>query len=233
MQQADRRTSADTGPRRGTFVSFEGANGAGKTTQAALLRSALSRAGYDTVAIREPGGTGVGERIRSILLDPALAGTDPVCELLLYEAARAQLVREVVAPALERGAVVISDRFADSTVAYQGFGRGIPVATVEALNRVACRATAPDRTVVLDIDPDYSWRRATSGVAADRIELEGAEFQRRVRDGFLESARKDPGRVRVVDASGDVGEVWARVRAELGDLFDLPETVPCTEVLHG
>ncbi len=233
MQPADRHTSDVAVPARGTFVTFEGADGAGKTTQTALLRSALSRAGYDALTIREPGGTEVGERIRAILLDPGLEGTDPVSELLMYEAARAQLVRQVVEPALERGQVVISDRFTDSTVAYQGFGRGIPVATVESLNRIACRGTVPDRTIVLDIDPDYSWRRATNGVEADRIELEGAEFQRRVRDGFLDSARKDPARVRVVDASGDVGEVWARVRAELGDLFDLPEALPCTEVAHG
>lgn len=222
-------TSANQNRPVGAFVTFEGVDGAGKTTQCALLCAALDNCGREVVRLREPGGTAVGERVRALVLDPQLQGSvDPMSELLLYEAARAQLVREVVLPALERGAVVVSDRFFDSTVAYQGFGRGLGYEAVARANELACGGVAPDRTVLLDLEPGCAWERATRGVS-DRIELEGPAFQDRVRAGFLEAARRDPGRVRTVDARGSVAQVWARVRACLADLFDDLPVGPVTD----
>lgn len=218
-------TSTSVNLRRpvGAFVTFEGVDGVGKTTQCGLLCAALENCGREVVRLREPGGTAVGERVRALVLDPCLqGGVDPMCELLLYEAARAQLVREVVLPALERGAVVVSDRFFDSTLAYQGFGRGLGYETVARANELACGGVAPDRTVLLDLEPGRAWERATRG-ASDRIELEGPAFQDRVRAGFLEAAEREPGRVRAVDARGTVAQVWTRVCSCLADLFgDLP-----------
>lgn len=208
--------------RRGAFVTFEGVDGVGKTTQCTLLCRSLEQAGFEVVRLREPGGTAVGERVRSLVLDPRLQNVDPLCELLLYEAARAQLVAEVVRPALARGAVVVSDRFFDSTVAYQGFGRELGYETVARANQTACAGVTPDRTVLLDLDPSRAWDRATAA-GQDRMELEGPRFQERVRTGFLEVARREPDRVRTVDAGGDVYQVWGRVRACLADLFgELP-----------
>ena len=212
--------------RRGVFVTFEGVDGAGKTTQCSLLCDALRSAGYEVVRLREPGGTPLGERVRSLLLDPQSQAMDPTCELFLFEAARAQLVAQVVRPALDRGAVVVSDRFFDSTYAYQGFARGLGGDTVRAVNAVACGGLAPDRTLLLDLEPGEAFGRAVCE-GADRMEREGAAFQGSVRAGFLEVARAEPERVRVVDARGGVSEVWGRVRRELADLFDLPAACPC------
>lgn len=210
---------------KGVFVTFEGVDGAGKSTQCALVCAALEQAGREVVRLREPGGTRVGERVRSLLLDPSVT-VDPVCELLLYESARAQLVNEVIRPSLARGAAVVSDRFFDSTVAYQGYARELGIEMVETANRLACGTLEPDRTLVLDLDPADALCRATADHPADRIELEGASFQRQVRAGFAELAARNPQRVRVVDALGDVDTVWKRVRAALADLLDLPEAMP-------
>lgn len=212
------------GNRRGTFVTLEGIDGVGKTTQCDMLCRALDGIGFEVVRLREPGGTPVGERIREMLLDPGL----DICassELLLYEAARAQLVSDVVVPALARGAFVVSDRFYDSTTAYQGFGRQLGQISVEGANRLACGGLEPDRTVVLDMDVREAFARATRG-GADRIEREGEAFQARVRAGFAEVAKQCPARVRMIDASGSVADVWMRVRAALDDIVALPATVP-------
>lgn len=204
---------------RGVFVTFEGVDGVGKTTQCSLLCTELERRGREVVRLREPGGTRCGERIRSLLLDADLAGMDPRCELLLYEAARAQLVSEVVRPALARGAVVVSDRFFDSTTAYQGFGRELGLEAIGFANDLACGGTVPDRTVLLDMDGGDAWKRAVTE-GADRLELEGPAFQARVRAGFLDAAGREPDRIRVVDARGSREQVWHRVRRALGDLLD-------------
>ncbi len=226
--QAASHTATPQTNHRGVFVTLEGVDGVGKTTQASLLKLALSEAGREVVALREPGGTMVGEQVRSLLLDPSTGAVDPVCELLLYEAARAQLVSEVIRPALERGAVVVSDRFFDSTSAYQGMGRGLGLETVEVANGLACGSLAPDRTLILEMDAHEAYLRATQQ-GADRMELEGADFEERVRRGFDEVARIHPDRIRKIDALGTVDEVWQRIRLALSDLLELPEQPPCIE----
>lgn len=192
---------------RGTFITLEGGEGVGKSTQLRLLAGWLQLAGVEVACLREPGGTPVGDRIRTLLLDPAHAGMDPRAELLLYEASRAELVGSVIAPALERGAFVICDRFTDSSTAYQSYGRELPLDEVLEMNRLATGGLEPDLTLILDLDPIEGVRRATATDGADRLEAEGAEFHRRVRAGFLTIAALDPGRCRVVDACGMPEEV--------------------------
>ncbi|MCH4054351.1 MAG: dTMP kinase [Atopobiaceae bacterium] len=206
------------GAARGILLTLEGADGMGKTTQAALLASDLVAAGADVVRLREPGGTELSERIRSVLLDPANAGMADECELLLYEAARAQLVRERIEPALASGMVVLCDRFYDSTFAYQACGRDIDERLVREANAIGSCGIVPDRTVVLDMDPARSLSRATAQ-GADRLEAEGLGFQARVREGFLRLAAEEPERVRVVDADGSVEEVHARLLAAVADVL--------------
>ncbi len=221
-------TTGMAGDAAGLFITFEGVDGAGKSTQCDLVCRALRAGGRTVVKLREPGGTRLGERIRDLLLDPAAlddgATMSPVAEMLLYEAARAQLVSQVVLPALTRGDVVVSDRFGDSTVAYQGFARHLGADVARALNGVACGGVVPTRTLMLDMDPDAALRRAgaSQGGAPDRLEAEGAGFQREVRAGMLDCAAREPGRVHVIDASGTVDDVYERVRRDLSDIVVLP-----------
>jgi len=205
------------------FVTFEGGEGCGKSTQLALVARRLELAGVPVRTLREPGGTAVGEAIRAILLDPQHSGLDDTAEILLYEAARAQLIAEVIEPALQAGEVVLCDRFYDSTTAYQGYARGIPLADVEALNRAATGGLTPDRTILLDIDPAVGLSRATSH-GADRLEAEDLAFHSRVRVGFLAIAAAEPERVRLVDASGEVDEVAEKVAAQLLDVLGAGES---------
>lgn len=204
----------------GVFLTFEGGEGSGKSTQIRLLARDLEAAGFSVRLLREPGGTQVGEAVRAILLDPHHADFEPRAELLLYEAARAQLVAEVIEPALAAGEVVLCDRFYDSTTAYQGFGRGLPESDIAALNDVATGGLRPHRTLVLDIAPELGLSRATVH-ATDRLEAEEIGFHERVRRGFLQIARDEPQRVRVIDASGSVDEVADAVRAALRDIPEL------------
>lgn len=196
---------------RGVLVTLEGVDGCGKSTQAELLARSLERAGREVVRLREPGGTPLGEKIRSLLLDPANTDMSDECELLLYEASRAQLVRTVVEPALARGAVVLCDRFFDSTYAYQYGGRGLDESLVRRCNVLGSCGLMPDLTLLFDLDPRFAHERATRG-CADRMEAEGLDFQRRVREAFLRAAALEPGRFVVVDASGTPEEVAARVQ---------------------
>jgi dTMP kinase len=212
---------------RGIFITFEGGEGCGKSTQLKILAHRLEAAGVPVRDLREPGGTAAGEAVRAILLDPDHTGLDDTAEILLYEAARAQLVAEVIEPALEAGEVVLCDRFYDSTTAYQGHARGIPLADVEALNRAATRGLEPDRTIVLDIDPALGITRATRQ-GADRLESEDLAFHERVRAGFLAIARTEPERVVVVDASGDVEDVAALVATALSGIPQLAEVLDGT-----
>lgn len=204
--------------RTGTFITLEGIDGCGKSTQAALLAEKIEAAGREVVRLREPGGTRISEKVREILLDPENAEMADECELLLYEASRAQLVRQVVVPALERGAVVLCDRFYDSTFAYQAGGRSLDDALVERCNELGCCGVHPDRTVVLDLDVERALARATAD-GTDRLEAEGVAFQQRVRDAYLRLAEAEPARVRLVDADGGVDEVAERIFSALADLI--------------
>ncbi len=186
------------------FISLEGVDGSGKSTQAKLLVEAL---GPETVAIREPGGTSAAERIRDLLADPAL-DIDPFAELLLFSAARADLVTRVIRPALEAGKVVVADRFADSSVAYQGGARGLGTSHVLSLTDTVIDGLWPDLTLLLKVDPETGLGRAQSD---DRFEAEGLELQRAVAEAYEEIAIIASDRVVAIDASGTVEEVHARV----------------------
>lgn len=206
------------GKKQGVFVSFEGTDGVGKSTQVALLAKRLRAAGVEVVCLREPGGTALSEKIRQILLNPANDAMSPECELLLFEASRAQLVREVIEPALAQGKVVLCDRFFDSTFAYQAGGRGLDAAMVRAANRLGCCGLAPNRTLVFNLEPAEALARATQQ-GADRLEAEGVRFQERVHEAYLALAREEPDRVRLLDAAGSQAQVAARVERVLADLI--------------
>lgn len=194
------------------FVSFEGIDGCGKSTQAALLVERLRAAGHEVVATREPGGTPLGEGVRGLLLD-GVAMTS-WAEAALFAAARAQLVEEVVVPARARGAWVVCDRFLDSSLAYQGGARGLGIDRVLELNRLAIGDVVPDRTVLVAVPADVALARR-AGARADRIEREGLAFAERVAAAYEELASRFPGRMRVVDGIGSPDEVAARVEAAL------------------
>ena len=204
---------------RGRFISFEGLDGSGKTTQIRLLAERLRAQGRDVVIAVEPGGTRVGEQIRAILLDVNNHELAPEAELLLYFASRAQNVAEVIRPALARGALVLADRFTDSTIAYQGYGRGLGEATVRQLHRIACGDLFPDRTLLLDLDPEVGLARARGRGALNRMDEQAREFYRKVREAYRELARAEPRRFRLIDASEDVEQVAQAVRNALEDIL--------------
>jgi len=204
---------------RGYFITFEGGEGAGKTTQIRRLAEHLGSLGRTVVLTREPGGTPVAEAARAVLLDPALEPLG-LSELFLLEAARHDHVERVVRPALDRGEVILCDRYADSSTVYQGMVRGIGVERVEELNDLATGGLDPDLTVVLDLDPEAGIERARSRNAEgdgseSRLDDEPAEFHRSVREGFLRLADRYPHRVRVIDASGGPDTVFSRLLAVL------------------
>lgn len=194
----------------GMFISFEGGEGAGKSTQIRMMQRAIEATGRDVVVTREPGGTAIGERVRQILLDPESHEMSDRAEALLYAAARAQHVDEVIAPALEKGAVVLCDRFVDSSVVYQGIGRGLGDTQIAELNRWGTAEIMPDLVVVLDIDAVEGLRRA--GTAPDRLESAGADFHRGVNAAFVRLAGQDVERYVVIDARDDVDRVHASIR---------------------
>jgi dTMP kinase len=198
-------------PEAERFISLEGIEGSGKSTQARLLKEFLVDRGIDTVQTVEPGGTGIGEQIRNILLEPG-NHMDSMTELLLYFASRAQHVKEVIVPALEAGKVVITDRFSDSTVAYQGYARGLDMNVIESLDRIVTGECRPSLTILLDLDVEDGIRRNRRAGKKDRFELEEVEFHRRVREGFLKIAEQDIKRVTMVDASGTPEDVHEKIR---------------------
>jgi len=218
---------------RGTFITLEGIDGTGKSTQFRRLVSYLRRSGYRVRATREPGGTEVGEQIRRVLLRTSghgghrsrLATPGPLAELTLMYAARAQHLEEVVRPALERGELVVSDRFNDASFAYQGRGRGLGTEKVKTLDRMICGRTQPELTLLFDLDPGAALQRARGRDAHRnarhvRFEAEGIGFQERVRDGYLAIARRAPGRVRVINADRSPDEVAREVREVVEAFLD-------------
>ena len=201
---------------RGRFITFEGGEGCGKSTQIKRLQEALEREGLEVVLTREPGGTWLSEQIRHLIKDQM---TDAPCdrsELLLFLAARAQLVRNVIRPALAAGMWVLSDRFSDSTLAYQGYGRGLPLDDLRRMNGFACEDLKPDLTLLLDVSPEVSRvrmraRETSTQTTADRIERAGEDFHARLRAGFAALAKADPDRIVTIDANGTPDEVWESV----------------------
>ena len=208
---------------KGRFITFEGGEGCGKSTQVRRLKEALEAEGHEVLLTREPGGTRLSELIRGLLKDER---EDPPCdraELLLFLAARAQLVRSVIRPALDAGTWVVSDRFSDSTFAYQGYGRGLPLDVLRLANDFACEGLRPDLTVLLDVDAETSrarlrTREAATNTTADRIEQAGDAFHARLRQGFLEMAAQEPNRIVTIEASGTPDEVWEKVWKSLTPL---------------
>lgn len=205
----------------GFFITFEGVEGCGKTTQIRKLAEHLTTAGYRVKLTREPGGCPIADKIRSILLDAENHGMQPLTELLLYAAARAQHVAEVIVPALESGAVVLCDRFTDATVAYQHNGRDIERGTIDALNVLACQSQRPDLTVLIDCDAALGLSRAKSRIASssgpreERFELEQLSFHQRVRDGYLQLAAAEPERFLTVSAAGTIDEIFGRIAQQV------------------
>ncbi|HYV86612.1 MAG TPA: dTMP kinase [Patescibacteria group bacterium] len=199
------------------FITFEGIEGSGKTTQIQLLSAHLEERGVDHVLTREPGGTVIGDQVRRLVLDPAVPMV-PACELLLYAAARAQHLDQVIRPALAEDRLVLCDRFADATIAYQGYGRGLPIDLIETLHALEALALVPDLTLLFDLDPSAALPRArrrdiSKSVDETRFESLGLEFHERVRAGYLDLARLNPGRFVAIDARGSAEEVQTRVQA--------------------
>jgi len=201
----------------GFFITLEGIEGCGKSTQSVLLTEHLDALGYSVTKTREPGGTDIGRRVRAILLDPDSRGITGLTELLLYSADRSQHIAEVIEPALASGGVVVCDRYTDATAAYQGYGRGQSLDVIKALEETAARGLAPDLTILMDLPVETGLSRAISrndqsGAHKEaRFEQEAVEFHERVRKGYLDIACREPDRVKVIDASGTVGDVWAAV----------------------
>lgn len=206
---------------KGKFISFEGIEGTGKSTQAKLLQQSLLGLGYEVILTEEPGGTLISLRIREILLSVDHKNMKPLTELLLYNAARAQHIEEVILPALNRGAVVITDRFTDSTFAYQGYGRGIDQDLLKSIDRIATNGLRPDMTMLLDLDVETGLKRNRRINKTDRLELEDVEFHKRVRKGYHELAAKEPERIKVLDASGGIGELNIVIAKIISDFIGI------------
>lgn len=201
---------------RGLFITFEGTDGTGKSTQIEFAREYFESRGFNVLMSREPGGTSISEKLRDILLDKANGEMSPVTEMMIYAASRAQLVSELIIPAVNDGTVVICDRFVDSSVAYQAFGRGLGDMVAE-VNSYATTGLAPDITFFMDIDPEVGRSRIAGG-ELDRLEQEKSDFFRRVYDGYKSIAASDPGRVKTIDASGTIEEVRAAIEVHLDEI---------------
>jgi len=211
---------------RGRFITFEGIEGSGKSSQIALLTDYL-RSKHRAVSLtREPGGTPIGDQIRKILLDPANKALDPAAELLLYAASRAQHLKEVIGPALESGAIVLCDRFSDATIAYQGYGRRLDRDMIRSLDRMVTAGMRPDLTIVLDVDAAVGLARARGrnnlqGLEAEaRFENETLAFHERVRQGYLALAKEEPTRIRIVDAALTPDRVQEKIREIVNRVLD-------------
>jgi dTMP kinase len=207
---------------RGIFITIEGVEGSGKTTQARLLVDYLRGMDTPVTETREPGGTPIGEMIRRILLSPSNKGISAETELLLYLACRADHVERLIRPALERGEVVMSDRYTDATVAYQGFGRGLDIDRIRRLNEVATDGVFPELTVLLDLDAETGLARVAGRSeegATDRLESEELEFHKRVRAGYLHVASSEPDRVKTVRADGEIAVIQQNIRSIISEFL--------------
>jgi len=202
------------------FITFEGPEGSGKTTQMELLRDYLEEKGYSVLATREPGGTNIGDQIRAILLDPHNTEMVPASEALLFSAARAQIVHQVIRPHLEQGGIVLCDRYADSTLAYQGYGHGLDLEMLHTITALATGGLKPDLTIYLDIDVEEGLRRKLTAHRAgktewNRLDRQEAAFHRRVREGYLKMAAGEPDRWLVIDATQPLEAIQALIRARV------------------
>lgn len=209
-----RRRLKDIGElmRKGFFITVEGTDGSGKSTQFKLIKEYLESRSYEVVCLREPGGTYIGEKVRELTLDPENSGMDPVTEMLLYASSRAQLVSEIIAPSLEEDKIVLCDRYVDSSMAYQGFGRGIPLEYIKMVNDIATRGIQPDITLFFDVEPCISMKRIN---ANDRMEMECEDFHTRVYEGYRKLSNENAGRIKSFDCCKSIDEVFAEVRKVL------------------
>lgn len=204
------------GPRfsKGFFITFEGVEGCGKSTHSKLLFEYLKKTGYRVVHTREPGGTKLGEAVRRVLLDSPEIHISDMAELFLFEACRAQIIKEIIAPALDRGLIVISDRFSDATFSYQGYGGRVDLKAIKALDGIATAGVTPDLTMLLDVDTLEGLRRARKK-GIDRMEKKTLSYHKRVRAGYLQLSKQYPGRIKIVEAFKKIPEVQAKIRHEV------------------
>lgn len=202
--------------RNGLFITFEGADGSGKTTQLNLVKKYLEDSGYEVVVTREPGGKGPGEKIREILLNYDGTVSDR-CESFLFLADRAQNIDKIVKPAIAEGKIVLCDRHTDSSIAYQGYGRGLDIEGIKKLNTLATNGFTPDLTYVYDVDIETSMKRV--GNVKDRMESAGAEFFNRVRNGYLELAKQEPNRIKVINSANSIKQIYAETISLLKPLL--------------
>lgn len=209
---------------RGLFITFEGIEGCGKTSQVDLLKANLEAKGCTVEVTREPGGTAISEAIRNILLDPAHAELSPIAELLLYQASRAQHVSERIRPALDAGTIVVCDRFYDSTTAYQGAGRGLPRQDLKRLHTLATGGLSPDLTILIDLDAETGLTRVKNARESDRMEQESLAFHNRVREGFLKLADQESDRIKVVDGGPPQEKIAAEILQLVAPLLDASRT---------
>ncbi|MDP2980946.1 MAG: dTMP kinase [Candidatus Omnitrophota bacterium] len=196
--------------KRGIFITFEGPEGSGKTTHSKLLCEFLRKKGYRVLHTREPGGVLISEKIRKILLDPKNKGMDVACEMLLYMAARAQIVKEKILPGLKQGKIVVCDRFTDATLAYQGYAGGMDLKVIDNIAGVVTKGLKPDITFLLDIEAGAGLLRA--GRSKDRMERKSILYHNEVRNGYLSIARKEPKRVRVLSSTGEINRTQEEIR---------------------
>jgi dTMP kinase len=204
---------------KGLFITVEGTDGSGKTTQINMIKEYLTGKGYEVLVTREPGGTKISEKIRDIILDTENTKMGEITEMLLYASARAQLVAEVIKPALENDKIVICDRFVDSSYVYQGFGRGINLMTIADVNRIALEGIMPDITFFFDISPEIALKRRINATGADRIEKEEMDFHMRVYDGYRKLSILYPERIRTIDSDRNKEAIFKDVKACIDELL--------------
>ena len=205
---------------KGILISIEGPDGAGKSTQISLLQEYLKNKGYQSILTREPGGTSISEKIRSLILDKDNMEMSSQTELLLYAAARAQLVQEVISPALKEGKVIICDRYVDSSAVYQGIARGLGIETVYEVNEYAIQKYWPDITIHLDLDAEEGIRRKKNQTELDRMELETIDFHKKVCEGYRTLAKRDPERIKTIDAMLSIEEIHEKIKQYLDDILE-------------